>query len=554
MAFKYMNDKTKIGLGILEAAALLGILGDALLREIPWGLNFFLWIIALVAAMTALKMRRKAELWSKETMSLHLALIFFAAMFVWRDSDQLLVLDFMVIVGILGVLVLPALRIKMQFAGISHYLLGGIWSGLNVALAPIFLIFEDIKWKFIPQVGWTKHLSAILRGIVIVTPILVVFGGLFMAADSVYEGIMQRTFRFSPDFLMQHLLFFGVFSWLTAGYLRGSLFDSFLQSDVQSSVVPATNSTPLSIVEKSENETSEAAPPKIEPTQTRDWQHFDNSILPEYFTLGAIETGIIMGLINLLFLSFVIVQIPYLFGGMELVQNTPDFKLAEYARRGFGELVMVTALVIPMLLTGHWLLRRDNPKNELLFRIFAGIQIGLLFVIMISAMQRMLLYTGNLGYGLTSARLYPMIFMVWLGMILGWFCLTVLRGNRSQFAWGSIWSALFVLATLHFLNPDDFIVRANSKLMQEGRSFDSSYIYDASNDALPAMVETYNSMNNRQKCEVLKKIERIQIAPLTDFRAWNYSRWSAKVKANEAGGNLERVNCLNNSDSRDLGD
>jgi hypothetical protein len=35
---------------------------------------------------------------------------------------------------------------------------------------------------------------------------------------------------------------------------------------------------------------------------------------------------------------------------MELVQNTPDFKLAEYARRGFGELVTVAALVLPILL------------------------------------------------------------------------------------------------------------------------------------------------------------------------------------------------------------
>jgi len=32
-------------------------------------------------------------------------------------------------------------------------------------------------------------------------------------------------------------------------------------------------------------------------------------------------------------LSFVIVQVPYLFGGMELIKNTPDLKLADYARR-----------------------------------------------------------------------------------------------------------------------------------------------------------------------------------------------------------------------------
>ena len=54
-----MNDRTKTGLEILEAALLLGVLGDVLLRETPWGLNVFLWITVLAAAMVALTLRRK---------------------------------------------------------------------------------------------------------------------------------------------------------------------------------------------------------------------------------------------------------------------------------------------------------------------------------------------------------------------------------------------------------------------------------------------------------------------------------------------------------------
>jgi hypothetical protein len=125
---------------------------------------------------------------------------------------------------------------------------------------------------------------------------------------------------------------------------------------------------------------------------------------------------------------------------MEFVQNTPDFKLAEYARRGFGELVAVAALVLPMLLGGHWLLKKDKPAAGMLFRILAGIQIALLFVIMASAVQRLVLLTGNLGYGMTTIRLYPMIFMTWLAILFVWFVLTVLRGKRQYFAWGALWS------------------------------------------------------------------------------------------------------------------
>ncbi len=149
------------------------------------------------------------------------------------------------------------------------------------------------------------------------------------------------------------------------------------------------------------------------------------------FTLGTIETIIILGLVDLLFLSFVLFQLPYLFGGMELVQNTPDFKLADYARRGFGELVAVAALVLPMLLFSHWLLRRETKRLVTTFRVLAGIQIALVFVVMASAAQRLILLTGEAGYGLTTVRFYPMVFMVWLSVIFMWFAVTVLRGARQ---------------------------------------------------------------------------------------------------------------------------
>ena len=37
-----MSDRTRLAVRILAAALMLGVLGDALLRETPWGLNFFL--------------------------------------------------------------------------------------------------------------------------------------------------------------------------------------------------------------------------------------------------------------------------------------------------------------------------------------------------------------------------------------------------------------------------------------------------------------------------------------------------------------------------------
>ncbi len=557
-----MNQKTKTGLEILQSAVLLGITGDMLLRSTPWGLNVFLWIALLVAAMVAITLRHKREHWTAQTITLHGALIFFSLMYVWRDSIELKTLNFLAILTILAILVLPSLKVSIQKAGIFQYAVGWLYAGINVAFGALIILIDDIKWKTIPNNGWSKHLVSVIRGLAIAAPIIFVFGALFMAADAVFQGIVENTFNISPDAIIIHAFTIGFISLVVTGYLRATMFDfsfSYVpeednkkeKSSVKRQVPSVTQHTSEDAVKKEKAEEKETTvierleanaksqeeskkeKQKVEKTEQKkwDWRKFDNSILPKFFTLGSIEIGIVLGLINLLFLAFVIVQIPYLFGGMDLVQSTPDFKLAEYARRGFGELVAVAALVLPILLLSHWLLRKDKPINEKIYRVLAGIQIALLFVIMISATQRLLLLTGNLGYGLTTVRFYPMMFMIWLVLVFLWFATTVLRGMRQQFAWGTLWIALFVLGTLHVMNPDDFIVRTNINLMQQGRMFDADYNSSLSDDAIPAIVESMDLMNHKQKCTVRWNLRNRSNSAKQeqDFRSWNYSRWQAKV-------------------------
>lgn len=532
-----MNDKTKTGIEILQTAVLLGITGDMLLRATPWGLNLFLWVSLLVAAMVAITVRRRREHWTPQTMALHGALVFFSLMYVWRDSFELKFFNFLTLITILGILVLPALKMRAHVAGVFHYAIALGWTGASIAFAPLILLIDDIKWKSIPSTGLSKHLVSVLKGLAIATPILLVFGALFMAADAVFEGIVEKTLNLDMGVAASHVVVISFIAWAVAGYLRSSMFEISL-SPAQPRNIPKSAEAKDQIPsvtahisddrgEKEEQNSDKEADAKKKATST--WQNFNNSFLPGFFTLGAIETTIVLGLINLLFLSFVIIQIPYLFGGMEIVQATADFKLAQYARRGFIELVFVAALVLPVLLSSHWLLRKDSPLNEKIYRVLAGIQIALLFVIMLSAAQRMMLYTGNLGYGLTTDRLYAMMFMIWLGMVFAWFMMTVLRGKRSQFAWGAFWAGLFLLGTLHVLNPDDFIVRTNTRLMEQGRTFDGYYNAYLSDDSVPALLESLEIVTEQQQCVVKRKLVK-RLAELRnegDFRSWNYSRWVA---------------------------
>jgi len=550
-----MNERTKTGLEILQAAVLLGVLGDVLLRQMPWGLNVLLFIGALTAAFAMLVLRRKREFWNAQTVALNAAMVFFAAMFVWRDSMELKAFDTLAILTILAILTLPALNIKTPLAGVFHYIIGFIWSGISAAFAPFFLLFGDVKWKSIPQTGWSKHLIAVLRGFLIAAPILLVFGALFVAADAVFQGIVERTLNIQPDVVVSHIFFVGFFSWTIAGYLRGTLIENFSNDVAETFLEPKDEIKPqvLSVTEiKDEEPPRPEEKPKTEEKKPWNWQNLDSSVLPKVFTLGAIELSIVLGLINLLFLSFVIVQIPYLFGGFELVQNTPDFKLAEYARRGFGELVAVAALVLPILLVSHWLLRKDSPVNEKIYRVLAGVQIALLFVIMVSAAQRLFILTGNLGYGLTTVRFYPMVVMIWLGVVFVWFALTVLRGARERFAWGALWSAIVVLGALHFVNPDDYIARTNIRLMKEGRTFDAYYNANLSDDAVPVLLENLSSMKFDQQCGVIRVLYQRRYKSVfgekQDFRSWNISRRNAKYELEENKETLFKPGCASYTD------
>jgi hypothetical protein len=148
---------------------------------------------------------------------------------------------------------------------------------------------------------------------------------------------------------------------------------------------------------------------------------------------------------------------------------------------------------------------------------------------MASAVQRLVLLTGNLGYGMTTVRLYPMILMIWLAIVFVWFGLTVLRGSRQYFAWGALWSAFFVLGATHFLNPDEFIVKTNIVLMQQGREFDANYNSRLSDDAIPTLVDSFAELSETDRNSVFRQLaERYcRKTEETDVRSWNLSRRNA---------------------------
>src|SRR6185503_3687084 len=215
-----MNTRSKTGIEILQVALVIGLLGNILLRQMPWGLNVFLFNLVFVAGAVLVLMRRKPEYLTAQTYALMATQLFFAAMFVLRDAGELKFADSVAIVTAMSVLIVPKLGIAPRIAGVFHYGIGFIWSSLNAAFGSIPLLTMDVDWKTGDRSAITRNAVAVLRGLLIVTPLILVFGALFVAADAAYEGLVNRVFNFNIETALSHIFITAIFAWATAGYLR----------------------------------------------------------------------------------------------------------------------------------------------------------------------------------------------------------------------------------------------------------------------------------------------------------------------------------------------
>jgi hypothetical protein len=249
--------------------------------------------------------------------------------------------------------------------------------------------------------------------------------------------------------------------------------------------------------------------------------------------IGIVEIGTMLALVDLLFLAFVVVQFRYLFGGRALVESRTHLTYAQYARHGFFELVVVAALVLPLLLLADWTLRRERWRDHAVFAGLAVTLVLLLFAVVASALERLRLYEQ--AYGLTELRVYAIGFVAWLGVVLVWFCATVLRGHRRRFAVGGLVAGFAAVAAMNVLNPDALIARTNVTRPQ----VDVGYLARLSDDATPSLLRALPSLPRPEQ-------RRLAAALLgrtrhDDWRSWNLDRSRAAAAVERARPLLERL-------------
>jgi hypothetical protein len=197
-----------------------------------------------------------------------------------------------------------------------------------------------------------------------------------------------------------------------------------------------------------------------------------------------------LGALNVLFAAFVVVQVGWLFGGEALVLRTAGLSYAEYARRGFFELICVAGLLLPVLLGAQALIPASDSRTLRFYRRLAVSLVLLLGAMMFSAGARMRLYVHY--YGVSTDRLYATAFMIWLAVVFVWLAFTVLRSRPRTFATGLVVSGFLVLFTLNVLNPDGLVARANLARGDAERTgaagVDLRYVAKLGGDAVPMLV------------------------------------------------------------------
>ena len=311
-----------------------------------------------------------------------------------------------------------------------------------------------------------------LAGIVIGIALLLVFGLLFVQADSAFADLLASWWaRLSVATIMRPVLGFGVALLLAAASLH------LLRT-----------------------------PPAEEPAPVAPRRH------------SAVEWAIPLAMLDVLFGVFVFVQVTVLFAGRGhvLAPGGPDY--AVYARGGFVQLMVVTTLTLVVAALLAAFAGRETKAQRWLLRGLGG-ALGLLtLVVVASALMRLGLYAT--AYGFSVPRLLGYAGEVWLGLVVA---LVVVAGLSLQARWlprAVVASAVGVLLALAAINPEALMARTHIARLDHQFPLDIDFLGGLSADAIDELARLPGCYKGQL---------REDLAEPDPWYAWNLSRQHARA-------------------------
>jgi hypothetical protein len=493
-------------------AVVVAWLFDFLFWDKQAGISLPLYAVVLVAGGFVLA-RLEGVSHSWKSLLLLIPLVAFTVLMVIRREPMTVFLSVVASLWLLGLLAVSFTGGRWwEFSFINHIVNMILLAFSGVAGAIQFGIqrrkeegSSDTGEEVAPQKKW-KNAMPVVRGVLLATPVVLILIGLLSSADMVFASYVEditELFRLEklPEYIFR-AIYIAIFAYLLVGIYGHALV-------------------------KSDNSEMDSTEEKFNPK-----------------FLGFTESSIVLGSVDLLFAAFVFVQFRYFFGGQDNIRFD-GFTFAEYARRGFGELVTVAVISIVLFLGLSAITRREHSRQRSIFSGMGILLVLLVGVMLVSAIQRLNLYEQ--AYGFTRLRMYPRVFMIWLGVLLSALVLLEIMGRQKRFALIFLTACLGYAVTIGVVNVDATIVHHNVGRALQGEELDYTYLLTLSSDSVPALWEEYN---NHGLSETFKSdlggVLACQAAlaeELADERTWqsfHFSDWRARRILESQAAELEQ--------------
>lgn len=219
------------------------------------------------------------------------------------------------------------------------------------------------------------------------------------------------------------------------------------------------------------------------------------------------ELLIISGSAVILFGIFILIQFRYFFAGnigerelQELGINSLTY--SEYVRKGFFELLAASAVASLIVLYITKFIHRLYSSHKLVTQAVSGILVAEIGLLLLSALQRLNLYQE--AHGLTRARVFGFIFLVWLFFMLVIFLIRIFQELKKEWLFKLVFSStLIIVLLLSIVNIDGLIATKYKPTVND--EIDYYYLMNLSSDAYeswePAVLDAKRVIDNLEKIE-----------------------------------------------------
>lgn len=494
---------------------LLGWFSDYLFWKHPVGINFALFsTLCLLSGFGILLFDGFRP--AKKTLWLLVPFLFFVTVTFLRQEPLTVFLAYTFTMLTLVLLANSYVGGQWIQYGFSDYIIKSIRLAGSMVISPFrFFLFNYQSEKDNIKNGQTARslpLGGIVRGLLIALPIVILFTSMFASADLVFDQKLTEFLdKFEADDVSEYIS--RTISILMCAYLVAGIF-----------LHAASESTDEKILE-------------------------DRSPFIKPF-LGFTESSMIFGSVSVLFLIFVIIQFQYFFGGQSNI-GVEGYTYSQYARRGFNELINIAFISLVMIIGLSKFTRRETETQK---RVYSGLNIllvGLVMIILVSAYQRIGLSIDWHGY--SRLRLYPRIFLFWLGILFVSIATLELFRLEKYFTFAFLLGSFAFGTSLVFVNVDKAIVNYNVPRVLEGKTLNTIHLSSLSTDAIPALVDEFRAtditgdMHEGLGAILLCYIHSYPINDNTlyeDWQSFNYSRLLAHKALESIKGDLAGYNIL----------